>query len=131
MEPTEHRARWLLLGGKCEDALAALEQWAHPDQFAPDLYWEIRGMILFQLQRYRDATETLGRWVKPYFTIWAYAIAAHAHSAQLPEAKGQIAALAQSYPDMTISRIRRASPYQHEALLNHLLDGLRKAGLPE
>jgi adenylate cyclase len=129
--PRISRARWLLLGGKCEEALAALEQSARPDQFAPDLYWEIRGMILFQLQRYRDVTETLGRWVKPYFTIWAYTIAAYAHSAQLPEAKGQIAALAQSYPDMTISKIRRASPYQHEALLNHLLDGLRKAGLPE
>ena len=60
-----------------------------------------------------------------------YLAAAHAHLGQLEAARAAAARLLQDRPDYTIGLAAKITPYQHQADLDHFLDGLRKAGLPE
>jgi adenylate cyclase len=126
-----HRAEWLTICGRCEEALAALGQIGEMVPHAADFLWAARGMALFQLRRYQEVVETLGRWIKPDSVVWAHAIAALILLGQPDEARRQLAAMTKANPGTTIAKILRYAPYQHREMRDHLADALRKAGLPD
>jgi tetratricopeptide (TPR) repeat protein len=57
------RAQWMTWGGRCEDALAELDIVVHGQSVAPayGYYWEALGEALFQLRRYQEAIDALGK----------------------------------------------------------------------
>jgi len=57
--------------------------------------------------------------------------AADGHLGNLPEAATALESLLRFVPELTIARLRKRLPFKHEADLEHYLDGLRHAGLPE
>jgi tetratricopeptide (TPR) repeat protein len=124
------RAHWLMLCGRCEEALGALEEIPKSAPYSRDFLWSHRGKTLFQLGRYDEAVQVIGRWVKPDRSMWAHAIAALMHAGQQEQARRQLDALMKAYPDTTISRILRETPYCLDNMSNHLASGLREAGLP-
>jgi adenylate cyclase len=50
---------------------------------------------------------------------------------QLEEARKEGAEVLRINPGFTIQRHKRVLPYKHPEDLEHRLDGMRKAGLPE
>ena len=50
---------------------------------------------------------------------------------RLDEARDSLTKFLELSPDYTIGRARHAMPFRHQADLEHYIDGLRKAGLPE
>lgn len=67
------------------------------------------------------------------FHFWHYAFlaATYAHMGNMDEARRELGVFLDAKPTATISAVAAAEPYAELALLDHLLDGLRKAGLPE
>jgi TolB-like protein len=124
------RAQWLLWGGQAEQALAAVEASIEREELAPPYYWEARAEILFQLHRYGESLEAIARVNRAHFWIKALAVAALAQSQNLDEARRQLAALLAAQPMVTIAKVMKANAYRDQALREHFVDGLRKAGTP-
>jgi adenylate cyclase len=125
------RAQWLVWGGTGEEALTALESSVPTESLAPRFYWEARGEILFQLRRYAEAIEAFVKLdLGHYFWVRAFVIAALAHAGQMPEARRQVTALLEEQPGVTIARVLKVQVYKDDKMRDHLIEGLRKAGMP-
>ena len=125
------RATWLAYGGQPGEALTALDSYARRDPFPAFWYWEARATVLFQLRRYPEAIDALRRLEKPYFWARAYLVASLSQSGRISQAREEVGLLLAQEPKTTISQVLRAEPYQHAESRDHLVEGLRKAGLPE
>ena len=101
------------------------------DPFPPEWYWEARSTPLLQERRYEEMIQVydhiaeLQVWHLPYLAI------CYAHLGRIEEAKTQAAEILRLKPDFSMKWIIAMEPYKNPADLEHLLDGLRKAGLPE
>jgi adenylate cyclase len=126
------QAQWLVWGGKGEEALAALDSSVPKVSLGPRYYWEARGEILFQLRRYDEAIEALTKLDRGrYFWVQAFIVAALAQAGRVEEARDQLTVLHREQPDVTIARMLKAAVYKDERMRSHLIEGLRKAGMPE
>jgi TolB-like protein/class 3 adenylate cyclase len=126
------RAQWLIWGGKGEEALAELDSSVPAVSLAPSFYWEARGEILFQLRRYAEAIEAFSKLDRGhYFWVQAFIMAALAQLGRVQEARNQLAALLGDQPGVTIARVLKVEVYKDTRMREHLVEGLRKAGMPE
>jgi adenylate cyclase len=92
--------------------------------------WDFRFTVLFNLKRYDDAIAALRNMTTFNFMHHAYFAAAYAHAGRLEDARREVTAFLAAKPGATLALVAAAEPYAQPALLEHLLDGLRKAGLP-
>jgi Putative Zn-dependent protease, contains TPR repeats len=119
-------------GGKGEEALAALEFSVPTESLPPVFIREARGEILFQLRRYDEAIEAFAKLDRGhYFWVRAFVIAALAQAGRVDEARRQLTALLRDQPGVTIARVLKAQVYKDDEMRDHLIEGLRKAGMPE
>jgi len=125
------RANWLTRTGKAEEALRALEAAMRRDPFPQTWFWEIRFTALFQLKRYPEAIAAIGNMSAFHPLHHTYLAAALTHAGRLEEARAEVAKFLKAKPEASIAFVAAAEPYSDPALLDHLLDGLRQAGLPE
>jgi adenylate cyclase len=91
------------------------------------------GVAHFAAVRYEDAIEWLKKGLQERpSAVWAYRllIPAYAHAGRMDDARQSATLLLQCYPDFTISRYYRniISPAEH---MSRVIEGLRKAGVPE
>ena len=63
-------------------------------------------------------------------TYWGL-IPAYIQLDRLPEARAALSKLLSLAPGMTVSRLRQLLPIRNQVSLEMVLDGLRKAGLPD
>lgn len=91
------------------------------------------GLAYFAAARYADAVASIERGIaeRPG-AVWVYRTysAALAHSGRLDDAREAVATLRREYPGITLATVRASSP-TNRAILERIIDGLRKAGLPE
>jgi TolB-like protein/Tfp pilus assembly protein PilF len=122
---------WLARTGRAEEALKLLDLAMHRDPFPPAWFWEVRGIASFAMRRYDDVIKALSHMV--YLHAWdhAYIAACHAHMNRIAEARAAAAEVLQADPIFTVSGYRRVEEYTLAGELEHLLGGMRKAGLPE
>jgi Tfp pilus assembly protein PilF len=92
------------------------------------------GLANYMLKRYGEAVhwccECISRqpgqqW--PHVTL----ACAYAQSGQLEEARGEAAEVLRINPGFTIGSAKRILVYKDPKDLEHSIDGMRKAGLPE
>ena len=57
--------------------------------------------------------------------------ASYAHLGMMAEARAQAAEVMRLHPEFTISRWRQRPPYRNNTILEHYIEGLRRAGLPD
>lgn len=125
------RGLWLAHMGRADEALRSVDAGLQRDPFPPAFYWEFRGVALFQARRHREAIEAFNEMALLPWWCECYLAACYAHLDMSEEAHAHIAEVLRQRPDFLMSDIERTEPYRNSADLQHLEDGLRKAGLPE
>jgi adenylate cyclase len=92
------------------------------------------GIVNYMLRRYGEAV----RWLRECTlgtpnVQWPHAwlAAGYARLGQLEEAGAEAAAVLRFNPAFTIESWKRTAPFKDPKDAGHLIDGMRKAGLPE
>jgi TolB-like protein/Flp pilus assembly protein TadD len=119
--------------GHPEQGLAWIEKAFRLNPYAPQWYNSAHGMILFAARRYADAIAAFSRILAPRETGWEflYLIASHGHLGRFEQARALARECALLVTDMSLAEFATKEPFKNPADLEHLLDGLRKAGLPK
>ena len=97
----------------------------------PDWYLWALGVASYDARRYEEAVTALENRNNPNLKSNLYLAAAYAQLGRQNEAQATVKKILEDIPESSIERWGKAQPYQNEAALNHYIDGLRKAGLPE
>jgi tetratricopeptide (TPR) repeat protein len=120
--------------GDPEKGLEMLEKALSIDKFAPPLWEFYAGFSLYLLRRYDEALSRLNRVVErtPKFSHSHMILAcAYIELDQLDDARGAIKTVLEIKPQFTVEEAARILPFRLDEDRNRILDGLRKAGLPE
>jgi TolB-like protein/DNA-binding SARP family transcriptional activator/Flp pilus assembly protein TadD len=125
------RALQCTYSGQASVALRLVEKAERLNPSLPNGYLSNRGFALFQLRRYAEAAEALERVTSPAHWDHYYLAACYANLGRQFEARLQIAKTLEKAPYLTLSSFRLRCWYSDSVDLEHALDGLRKAGLPD
>ena len=120
--------------GRFEDAIEALEQAMRINPQGTGIYLSVKGRVLFLMKRYEEALPPLLEAVRrnPAFDrIHLTMAATYSALGRMEDAEWAIVELQTLNPDITLASEREASLYQRDSDLEHVLEALRKAGLPE
>jgi adenylate cyclase len=133
----DHRYAYILMcAGAPARAIESLEANIRLDPFAPPLFSSgYMGLANYMLKRYPEAV----RWFRECALrlpnmqlprVWL--ASAYAQLGQIEEAKREAAEVLQINPGFTIESYKRGLlPFKDPKDLEHRVDGMRKAGLPE
>jgi len=124
-------ANWLVRTGKSEEALQRIDAAMKRDPFPATWIWEVRFRALFQLRRYNEAIAALNHASAHGDRHYAYLAATCAHLGRIKDAQAAVRGLLQEMPAASVTRIAASEPYSSPHHLDHLIEGLRKAGLPD
>jgi adenylate cyclase len=130
-ESLSHRAILEMFTGRPEQALQSIRQARALNPVRPNYYWGAEGIALYHLRRYGEAAKLFERSTakRPYF--YRYLAAAYAQMGRSTEAKAAAEKSRALQPKFTLSVWSEWEPYQFQADLEHMREGMRKAGLPE
>jgi TolB-like protein/tetratricopeptide (TPR) repeat protein len=118
--------------GKTEEAKRCFAEARRLDpHYDPSWYWSEFGTICFIAHRYDEAIEALSRSRNKPYWVHLYLAASYAHTDKIDLAKDHAASALRLIPDFSLTRFAAKEPFKHSADRDHLLDALRKAGLPE
>jgi len=124
-------ANWQRASGRPADALATIDAAIGLGPFVPDWFAAVRGLTLFDLARYADAVEALESVPVPRSSGSLYLAAARAQLGDLTGASEVIAKVKLVKPDLSLRNVIQVLHYARPEAQQHLIDALRKAGLPE
>jgi TolB-like protein/tetratricopeptide (TPR) repeat protein len=125
------RANWLNYKDRSEEAIRLLDAAMQRDPYPPAWIWEVRGSVLYQLKRYEEAIAAyLKAGPQPYWMPGLLA-AAYAQLGQSENARKAVAAMLKIKPDCVLGTFARLAIHIDPRKREHILDGLRKAGVPE
>jgi adenylate cyclase len=119
--------------GESEEAIACVEKGIRLSPSDPRLFIWLTGLAAahYQLRHYSQAVE-IGRrsWTlnRNYITGLTYVVGGLAQLGRIEEARAALADLKEFDPNLAAVRTTMQRLYQNQAGIDHLLDGLRKAG---
>jgi tetratricopeptide (TPR) repeat protein len=119
--------------GQSEAAIASVETAIRLSPSDPRLFMWLTGSAAahYQLRHYSQAVETARRSLtlnRNYITSLTYIVAGLAQLGRIEEAKAAMSDLKQLDPNLAAARTTMERLYQNQAGVDHLLEGLRKAG---
>ena len=120
--------------GRPVEAMASLEKAMSLDPQFPDIYLHLLGHSLLLQGKYEDAAEHLRSRIRrfPETDISRVLLAScYGHLGQKDAAEKVWQELLLGHPDFSLENKERVQPYKNPADWEHILDGLRKARLPE
>lgn len=122
--------------GRPEEAFERLERYRRLCPFDPFVYfWETVNVISLAVARSYEEVITAAQPIlvdRPNFAaVLQPLIVALGHLGRPEEAKPYVERLRAQQHQLTIAAFRKTYPLEREEDLNHYLDGLRKAGIPE
>ena len=120
--------------GRPHEALAAMERAMRLNPRPTASYLEVLGEIRFAQGRYNESVSVFESVldINPNYTrarMWIAAALAHAGAGE--RAEWETIELMVLNPNVSLSRLGFAFPFKDERVLESLLEGLKKAGLPE
>jgi adenylate cyclase len=123
------RANLLRYRGQSQDALVAIDEELRRSPYPPLWFWRVRGGILFDLKRYGEAIEAFGNAPQKNHLAFVQLAAAHAHLGNSAAAGEALARARELRPSISLREIVTFLPHAHQQAVEHLLEGLKKAGL--
>ena len=128
-------SRPLIHTGEPARAIEVLEANMRLDPFQPLIYaTNFLAQANFSLKRYGEAVRLFRECASRLPNLqWPHVYLAfgYGQSGQLDEARGEATEVLRINPEFTIERYKRLLVFKDPKELEHRLDGLRKAGLPE
>jgi adenylate cyclase len=124
----------LVFAGMPARAIEVLQAVIRLDPFPLSPTFLLMGMANYMLKRYGEAVHWCRECVSHQPNMpgpRCGLAAAYAQSGQLAEARGEAAEALRINPGFTIERWKRILVYKNPEDLEHHIDGMRKAGLPE
>jgi adenylate cyclase len=124
----------LIYAGESERALKVLEAGIRLDPFPWPAAFGAMGLANYLLKRYGEAVRLCGEYVSRVPNLQGphlFLAPAYAQLGQLEEARAEAAEVLRINPGFTIERHKRIWVHKDPKDLEHRLDDLRKAGLPE
>jgi TolB-like protein/tetratricopeptide (TPR) repeat protein len=116
--------------GQPEEAIGWFERARRVDPyFEPTWYWHLQVAALFNARRYDDAIAAFGRCSDTPAWAVAYAAASHAMAGRAAAARDAAAGLMAAWPDFSAAALVRKEPFRIARDRDHLVEGLRGAGL--
>ena len=118
------------LGGRADDGIALIRQAMGLNPFHPELYWDDLAVACYAARRYEEALDANRRIVgRKQYWYSARMAACYAQLGRPDDARAQAIDVLQLKPDFRLSAVKLF--YKNPADAEHVLDGMRKAGLPE
>jgi tetratricopeptide (TPR) repeat protein len=105
---------------------------ARLDPHYPSQYQHFLAQSLFALERFEDAVQALQARLarQPHSDVSHVLLAAcYGHLGRAQEARAAWQEALRLNPDYSIEHRRRILPYKHPADFEHMVEGLRKAGI--
>jgi TolB-like protein/tetratricopeptide (TPR) repeat protein len=130
------RGGWVsILNGELATAVARADISERLDPLSLDAIncLNLRAAAHFFLRQFDAAIDAAERAIgraPDYATARGYLIASLAHAGRDEEARAHAAELLSQNPQWTLSRVRDVSPFRQEWMMDLLLEGLRRAGIP-
>jgi adenylate cyclase len=124
----------LSYAGQLEEALEAIHQAMHLNPHYSHIYLAVKGRILFLLGRHKEAVVVLEESVQrnPAFDRTQLVLAAvYAQLGKLDDAAWAVEEALIINPGISLSDERRDANYKRSGDLDHYIEALRKAGVPE
>jgi adenylate cyclase len=126
----------LTLAGRPEDTVAQIDNAIRLNPHDPSLwtFFSGRSLALSLVYLHEEAVEWGAKGARQANAGWlSHAILAAplGHLGRAEEARRTVRNLLELKPDFTVSFIAQTLPFKNPAHLEHFLEGLRKAGLPE
>jgi tetratricopeptide (TPR) repeat protein len=117
--------------GQPREGLDWIDKASRLNPYPPPWFDCSRGMVLYGLRRYAESVASFKRSVELDTWQWLYLVAACGQLGRLQEAEAHNAVFLTAHPQMSLHQFAAVEPYENPADLEHLVEGLRKAGLPE
>jgi TolB-like protein/tetratricopeptide (TPR) repeat protein len=118
-------------GDEPEKALELMDMARKLCPIEPFWYSEPRGIALYSLRRYAEAAEVFERASAKVPYSYRYLAACHAQMGDMAKADAAVRKSLEQQPDFTLTEWAKDEPFRSPQQLAHMLEGLRKAGLPE
>ena len=115
--------------GRPEEGIDRIREAMRLNPYHPDWYWSDLGVALYTARRYADAAEAFGRVTRAGTLDLVPPRRCHAQMGRTEEAAAAAAEAHRLRPDFSLAKLRLARWKPAEA--EHIIDGMRKAGLPE
>ena len=119
----------LTYNGQTEEAVELLEKAMRLNPFYPDSYLWYLGDALYALRRYEEVVEALERMTNPIIGCRLLA-ASYAQLGETQKAELQVQKVLTIQPDFSVEAWMRKQPEINAKEIEHLAEGLLKAGLP-
>jgi adenylate cyclase len=118
--------------GRRDEAMRYFKEARELDPFyEPTWYWPAVAAAHFLEHRYEEALGAFLRTANLQFWSEAYLAATYAMLGRREDAQRHVAGVLRVVPDFTIARYAAKEPLKQPADLAHLVEAMRRAGLPE
>lgn len=120
--------------GQFKDGLVAIDRAMRVNPQGTGVYLSVKGRILYQMGRYEEALPLLEEAIErnPAFDRIHLTLAAtYARLGRKDDAAWSVEEALAINPKITLTREQRESIYRHKEDLEHFVEGLRLAGVPE
>lgn len=124
-------ANWLRYSGLLEAALIEIESAMQQDAYAPQWFHALRGRVLFDMKVYDAALAELAQLPNTSISTFCFQASAHAWRGEREAAAAVVKVIRAMKPDLSLRHINATEPYADAAAREHLLEGLRRAGVTE
>src|SRR5262249_13655068 len=123
---------WLVTyRGRPQEALEWVDKAFRLNPYPPSWFECVRGMALYSLGRYSEALGSFRRSADPFTWELMYLVACYGQLGHIKEARTAVARFRFQYPGKSLLQFAAVEPYELTADHDRLVEGLRKAGLPE
>src|SRR5262249_36875623 len=126
-----NRANWFLYVNRLDEALGHLDSLVQRDAYPPGYIWEVRGQTQYFMRRHEESVASLQNMRAEHFWTPMFLAAGFAQLGQSANAQRELISFLRAKPKATLDSVSKALGYADKSLSDHLLEGLRKAGLPE
>jgi TolB-like protein/class 3 adenylate cyclase len=120
----------LVYAGQPTKSIELLEQAMRLNPYYPDWYLWYLADAYITMRRHSDVIATVQRMQNPDEGRRMLA-ASFAHLGMMDEARAEAEAVLRLHPNFTIGRWRQRPPYRDPEVLEHFVEGMRMAGLPD